>query len=190
MTTNRVRSHAQSSLLNAAAWMAAAALLLPSRAWADGVKEVEISSDPPEDGEQVFTVRIRPSKNRVYEKIVFDCFLHQEFQWENERQSVTNKVHEPAVYTYRRKDVKLVEDLDCFVSFRVPVGMERLRDIYGVTAFNTNAPVTVSRMKITGYKKDASVWRVEVPANGLHVVDAPATDAEKPAAEDSKPPAP
>jgi hypothetical protein len=146
----------------------ALALGLPGLARAQGVKEVEISNDSPEGGQQIYTVRLRPAQTRAYQKIVFDCVLHQEFPWENTDGGKTNKVHEPAVFTYSRKMAKLTEDLDFFASFRVPVGMQKLLDIYGASTFNTNYPVTVSRMKISGYVKNERVWSFETEAKGLH----------------------
>lgn len=141
--------------------------LLACGACAEPVREVEITSNPPENGQQILNVRITPGQTVTYEKITIDCVLHQEFPSESTHKNREIKIHEPAVFTHRRKDVKMVEELDVNISFRVPVGMNRLMEIYGMTAFNTNYPVTVSRMIISATSKGGS-WSYEIPASGAH----------------------
>lgn len=150
---------------------------------ADGIKEAEVTSDPPAGGQQTVTIRLRPSRSHICDRITFDCTLRQEFPWETGWQQKTNRVHEPATFPHRRKEVKLVEDLDCYISFRVPVAMDRLVDIYGTATFNTNYPVTVSRVRITGTVKDETVWSIEAAANAgpVRVGAAPPAEKSKPA---------
>lgn len=136
-------------------------------ALAEPVREIEITSTPPENGQQTFTVRFTPDETAEYDKVSFDCILQQVFTNEATHQAKGLKIHEPGVFTYRRKDVKMVTDLDAHISFRVPVSLDRLQEIYGQTAFNTNHPVTVARMVITASGPQLN-WSCEIPASGIH----------------------
>lgn len=151
--------------------MRIAALLLPflflTRAMADPVREIEITSTPPKDGLLIVDVRITPGQTAQYERMTFDCVLRQEFPSEATHLKRETKVHEPAFFTYRRKDIKMVEDLDTHISFKVPVSIGRLMEIYGITTFNTNFPVSVSRIVISASSKTLS-WTYDIPANGVH----------------------
>jgi hypothetical protein len=151
-----------------APWIATG--LAAAVALADGVREVEVVCDPPDNGQRIYTVRLRPARPHTCSKLVFDCTLRQEFPWEVQPGRMGVKTNEPAVFTYRRKDVKMVEDLDCFVSFRVPVSIPRLQEIYGLTAFHTNFPVAVSRIKVTGFENDQPSWTFETEARGVRAV--------------------
>jgi hypothetical protein len=146
------------------------ALLLGLTVWfpahAEPVREIEITSIPPDNGQQLFTVRFTPNETLLYDKVTFECVLRQEFAEETTHQNKGTKIHEPANFTYTRKDVKMVEDLDNFISFRIPVSHPRLQDIFGPTAFNTNHPVTVARMTISASGKQAT-WSCEIPASGI-----------------------
>ena len=153
-----------------AAGIGVAGVLIAVVCLAGGVREVEISYDPPARGQQIYTVRLRPDLTCSYDKILFECVLHQEFQWAVTNEQKRIKIHEPAIFTFRRPDVKLVDDLDCFISFRVPVALEKLKEIYGLTAFRTNVPVTVSRMKISGIVSNQPLWVIDTPAAGFHKV--------------------
>jgi hypothetical protein len=148
----------------------ALSLAMPALVFAEGVSEIEITPDPPENGKQIFTVRLRPDVTRTYEKIVFECVYQQQFAWDSTNEATRVRVHEPEVFTYPRKDVKLVDDLDHFISFRVPIGMDKLIAIYGLTAFKTNVPVRVARMRITAIADRAPAWSHEVEAKGLHQI--------------------
>lgn len=132
------------------------------------VRQVEITPDPPDNGQQVFTIRFTPGETKTYDLVTFTCVLRQEFASATTDRRTGNVVHEPESFVYRRKDLKMVDDLDCHVSFRVPVGLDRLKGIYGDTAFYTNAPVTVPRMTIAAFQKKQMIWSFEVPANGIH----------------------
>ena len=135
------------------------------------LREIEITPDPPDPrGLQIYTLRLRPDANEECDKIVFECMYHQEFPWDMTNETTRIRVIEPAFFTYQRKDVKLVEDLDYYVSFRVPVGMPLLQEKYGATTFNTNFPVTVSRIKLKATAKGKTIWCYEVAAQGLHDV--------------------
>jgi hypothetical protein len=148
-------------------------------ALAEPVREIEITSTPPENGQQTFTVRFTPDETVEYEKLSFDCVLQQAFTNEATDQAKGLKIHEPGVFTYRRKDVKMVTDLDANISFRVPVSLDRLQEIYGQTAFNTNHPVRVARMVITA-SGPLSTWSCEIPAEGVHHPPFPVKKAPPP----------
>jgi hypothetical protein len=131
------------------------------------LSEVEITADPVQNGTQIFTLRMTPGEAGVYDLLVFDCTYHQEFVPETSDQGSRKKVHEPEVFTVRRRDVKLVEELDLNVSFRVPIDKARLVEIYGETAFDPKFPVTVSRIRVSAMKAGVVVWWYEFPARGL-----------------------
>jgi hypothetical protein len=137
-------------------------------ACAGPVREIEVTSDPEENGQQVFTVRLKPGETRAYDALTFACAYHQEFVRQTTDAEGTKGANEPAVFTYRRKDVRLVDDLDTHVSFRVPVGLKKLQDMYGETAFHPTAPITIARITITASPATGKGWRCTVPATGLH----------------------
>lgn len=132
------------------------------------LSEVEITQDPVQNGSQITTVRMTPGETRLLDTLVFDCVYHQDFVSRTSDQSPSWVNHEPAVFTVRRKEVKLVEELDVNVSFRVPVAMERLVEMYGPTAFKAGTPVTVSRIRISALVKGVVLWRYEFDAKGLY----------------------
>ena len=149
------------------------------------IREIEITPDPVQGDLQVFTVRITPGETRVYEKMLFECIYHQEFASQATESQGAKVVNEPESFVYRRRDVKLVDDLDTHISFRVPISHAKLRDMFGLTAFNTNAPVTISRILITAFTTEGKAWALDLKASGLHKFDdtatAPATNAVPPA---------
>ena len=142
--------------------------------------EVEITPDPVRDGQQTFDVRLTPGETRTYDKLTFDCVLHQEFPKTTTDQRSGTQIHEPAVFTYRRRDVKMVEELDVHISFQIPISLERLTEIYGATTFNTNYPVTVSRMTISAAQKNDTVWSFEFKAGGVFTPGTPASEQANP----------
>lgn len=145
------------------------------------VREIEITPDPVLGDTQVFTVRITPGETCVYDKMLFACFYHQEFASQATETRGAKVVHEPEFFTYRRRDVKLVDDLDTHISFRVPISRAKLVDMFGVTAFNTNAPVTIAHIVITAYTNESRAWSYDLKAEGLRKFDdtdpAPSTSA-------------
>ena len=144
--------------------------LLFAAAFAADIEQVEIVQDPPTGGKQVLTVRMRPGKTQTMDRVAFECVYRQEYKWRQPgTTNVETRVNEPEFFTYRQKDVKLVEDLDCYISFRVPMGLKVLQGIYGDTTFATNALITVSKIKISGLDaQNATVWRFETEAQGVH----------------------
>ena len=130
--------------------------------------EVEITPDPVQNGSQIFTLRMTPGETRTIDTLVFECVYHQEFVPRTSDQSSSKIAHEPEVFTVRRKDVKMIEELDVNISFRVPISLARLTEMYGTTAFNPAIPVTVSRIRVSAVVKGDVIWRYEFDAKGLH----------------------
>jgi hypothetical protein len=132
------------------------------------VREIEITRDPEVRGKTIYTVRMMPSETRSYDAITFECVYHQEFPWIDTRGRKSMKVHEPVTFTHRRADIKLVNDLDAYVNFRVPTSREQLDRIYGPKVFNKEHPVTVARIKMTAVSKGEKVWSYDLEAPGKH----------------------
>jgi hypothetical protein len=152
-------------------WMWVGTLaLMASLCLGDGVKEVEISPDPSDGDQQLFTVRLRPGMTKDCDRVEFECVLHQEFSWAITNEAARTKIHEPAVFVYKRPNGRLVGDLGCFTSLRVPVGLARLQEVYGLTAVQKGVPVSVSRMRISAVAGDARLWTVDVEAKGVHAI--------------------
>ncbi len=132
------------------------------------INEIEITPDPLKNGQQVFTFRFNSGETLTYAKITFDCTYRQSFPSQTSDQPSGTKVIEPAVFTYRAKDVKMVENLDCHVSFRVPMDIHKLQEIYGDHTFNTNYPAIVSKIKVTALKQETVLWSFDLTPEGLH----------------------
>ncbi len=149
----------------------AAALLTAIAAGAAGVKLAEVKSDPPvASGKQVWSFRFTPGETRDYEQIVFECVLKQEYTKRGSDGSVRKMSVEPASFVYREKNVRMVEDLDKHISFWVPLGMSDIQQAYG-KMFQTNAPVTVSRFKITAIAEGKEAWTIEMPNSGVRTFE-------------------
>ena len=168
-----------------------AVLALPlagARAGAPAVKEWEMILDPtPVSGKQTLTVRMTPSETIVYDQFVFDCTLRQEYMQESASGALRKRVVEPAVFTYREDNVKFVRDLDKHVSFWVPTGLAEVQLAFGETAFVTNAPVTISKVKVSAKLKGETVWTFESPPSGLHKPEAAAAAPAKKTAGAARP---
>lgn len=149
------------------AWLTAAT----AAAAGDWAREVEITHEPDVEGQHLYTVRIMPAHTADYDRLQFDCVLHQEFPWEDARGRKYTKIHEPVTFSYRCAPARLVNDLDAYFNFRVPIDMARLQAKYGEKVFNAAYPVTVSRIVISGYQQDKKVWSYELPAAGKHSAD-------------------
>jgi hypothetical protein len=143
-------------------------LLACGAARAGWLKQIEITSDPLKDGQKDYTVRILPGKTHQCDKIVFECVYCQQLPWEDARGKAYIKNHEPVSFTYRRLDVGLVNDLDTFVSFRVPIGLDKPIAAYGDKVFNKDVPVTISRMIITATAAGETLWSYELKGEGVH----------------------
>ena len=150
-------------------WMTAAtALALASVAQAAPLKEMEVRSEPVRpDGQQDYTLRLLPRETHQCEDIVVECVYRQEFPWEDFRGRKTVKVLEPITFTFRRHDVRLVNELDAYISFRVPVSLPVLVEKYGSDIFNADAPVTVPRLRVRALRQGAVLWEYEIKTNSL-----------------------
>lgn len=141
------------------------------------LKNAEITIDPPEKHLQVVTVRLLPGVTRNYTMLSFDCIYRQEYPWTNSAGRVLKRVTEPIHFTYERPNVKLTDDLDAYVSFKMPIGTEMLRERFGKTTFRENVPVTVPRIRVVARDEFAQVWVYELPTTaGLQLL----TSANRP----------
>jgi len=142
---------------------------------AEPFKEVEVSPQEITDSWwQDYTIRLKPQESATYDDIVFECVLHQEFPWKNADGEAYTKTNEPAFFTYKRHAVKLVADLDHYISFKIPYGVDHLKQMYGDKLFNADAPVIVSAIRIFGVNGGKRVWKMQVSPTGLCVPKATA----------------
>jgi len=132
------------------------------------LKEVEISHEPEKDGQMDYTVRILPARTHSCDRIVFECVYHQEFPWEDVRGRRYIKIHEPVSFTYRRPSVRLVADLDAYISFKVPISMARLTAAYGAGVFREDSAVTISRIKLSGLAEGQTCWSYDLKSDRTH----------------------
>jgi len=145
------------------------------------ISEIEVTPDPVKNGQQIFTFRFSPAETHTYELIIFECTYRQEFPSPSSYLPVGGKIIEPATFSYRSHDVKMVDSLDCNISFRVPIDIQKLAEIYGEHLFNTNYPAVVSRIKVTAFEKETVLWSHELKPEGLHEFsDTPSTLKSKP----------
>jgi len=131
-------------------------------------QEIEILSEPAPKGHEDYSVRFTPAKTHRCSRIVFECVYRQRFPWKRADGKRVMKIHEPARFTYTRKAVKAVNDLDVQVSFRVPVTLEHLQRIYGKKTFNAKVPVVVDRVALRGYNGTNTLWSYELTTPGKH----------------------
>jgi hypothetical protein len=152
----------------------AAVIGLAAGARADAWLQVaEFAIDPPEKGQQVVTARLTPAHTAEYEQLLFDCAYRQDIPWIDARGKPVIKTIEPVRFTYARKIVKLVADLDFYCSFRVPVGRQELQTAYGERVFSPEAPVRIDRVRISAMQGGTNVWSREFKVPGRHVVGEP-----------------
>lgn len=156
-------------------WLVVGLMMLTGPVSAGPVSEIEVTPDPIKNGQQIFTVRFTPSQTYTYDKLVFDCTYHQEFPSQSSHQLGGKKVIEPAAFTYRARDVKMVDSLDCNISFRVPIDMAKLIETHGQHAFNTNYPATISKIKVTATDREVALWSYELKPEGLHEYPEPSS---------------
>ena len=156
-------------------WLMLLVFSLIRSACADPVSGIEVTPDPLKNGCQIFTIRFIPAETRTYEKLIFDCTYRQEYPNLSSHQPGASKVVEPAAFSYRIRDVKMVDSLDCNISFRIPIDVQKLQEIYGEHLFNTNYPAVVSKIKVTAYEKETALWSYQLKPEGLQ--EFPATPA-------------
>ena len=136
------------------------------------LQTVELKAAPEKDGEIEFTVRFTPSKTVQYSLIEFTSVYQQTFPFKDSLGRKRNKTIEPVKYSYKRRNIKLVDDLDSYVIFRTPINVAKLNDTYGAKTFVENAPVKVDRILMTAYTNDVQVWQgMLVPGKSVTVTD-------------------
>jgi hypothetical protein len=140
-------------------------------------RAVEVGCETSVEDKLDVTVRFTPCRSHECSRIVFDCFYHQEFPWEDIRGRQYTKIHEPVSFQYQRDQTKFVNDLDVYVSFRVPVGRALLESKYGPKTFNKDSPITVTHLRVTGYADDKPLWTYDLPSKGK--LDTAALEAQK-----------
>jgi hypothetical protein len=144
---------------------------LASVVYAGGpINQIEIKSDPEKNGQRDFTVRILPNKTHKCDKVVFESVYQQQFPWENLQGEKYIKIYEPVAFTYNSSNVRLVADLDKYISFRVPVSLDLLKKAYGVKTFNAEYPVIIGHIKIKGIRGEEVLWHYDLKAGGLFKV--------------------
>ena len=141
--------------------------LLSAAAYAGPISEIEINSEPEKDGQRDFSVRFMPGKTHQCDDIVFECVYRQQFPWENLQGKKYTKIYEPVSFTYYSHNVRMVADLDKYISFRVPMSIERLKKAYGEKTFNEKYPVTVGHIKIKALRGKEVIWSYDLEAGGV-----------------------
>lgn len=137
------------------------------------LQEIEIVLDPPDAGNQVVTTRLMPAHAAAYDLLLFECVYRQEVPWQDAHGNPTVKVVEPVVFTYRRSNVKLVQDLDFYCNFRAPIALDKLVATYGERVFGPEAPVRIDRLRIAAQRDGATIWDYTFKAPGKHAVTTP-----------------
>lgn len=154
-----------------------AALPLLADEW---LRTVRITIEPPDDGQQILNICFSPARTVAYDQLTFECVYHQQFAWHDEHGKPAVKVLEPVVFTYRRPQARMVDELDFNVSFRVPVSYARLSDAFGANAFATNAPIVVDRLRIRGERGEARLWEQELKVPGAYAIETKAAPPPPP----------
>jgi hypothetical protein len=150
-------------------WVALMALTISADV--SKIQELEVYREDEDTGKSIFTIHILPGETRKFDKIEYEITYHQAFLFEDSRGRKYNKIHDPAVFKYARKKVKLVEALDHYVNFRIPISRERLKVIYGKLAFHPKHPITIPTIKIKAYDDDELVWEHIVKVNKAYIWD-------------------
>ena len=135
------------------------------------INDILVTRDDEKTGKSIFTVRMRPDKSMVFDKIDYEIIYHQDFPFEDSRGNKYHRVHEPVVFKYSAKNIKMVADLDLYVNFRVPFSRKRLKIIYGKKTFHPNYPITIPRIKISAYTKNKIVFTCTVDVGKLYIRD-------------------
>ena len=148
-------------------------ICLPLSIFADAYKinELAVSREDEDNGKSILTVHILPGETQKFDKIEYIITYHQDFPFEDSRGRKYHKIHEPAAFTYERKKVKLVEDLDNYINFRIPISRERLKIIYGKLTFHPKFPITIPIIKIRAYDDGDLVWEYDLKINKKYIWD-------------------
>lgn len=135
------------------------------------IKELDITREDEDTGKSIFSVHILPGETKKFDKIEYILTYHQEFPFEDSRGGKYQKIHDPAEFKYTRAKVKLVEDLDHYVNFRVPVSRDRLKIIYGILTFHPKYPITIPEIKIQAFDDGELAWEHVVKINQTYIWD-------------------
>lgn len=176
MIARRIRQTAAWLL---AAWGATAACADPP------LREMETRMGRPlPSGISVVQIRMTPTETVEIHRMVFDCVLRQEFLWRGSDGEERLRTIEPARFTHREQNVRMVADLDLHVMFRVPIREEDLLRAYGTRTFRPGFPVVISRIRIEAQDEAGKpVWVVETPMDHvLRFGQAPAAGPPEPEA--------
>jgi hypothetical protein len=144
------------------------------------LRTVQISIEPPDDGQQILNLRFTPNKSAEYAQFRIECVYRQQFPWQDEHGTTVTKVLEPVVFVYRRSSVKMVADLDFNLSFRAPVSYARLAEAFGADTFRTNAPIFIDRLRIIAERGEARLWEQELKVPGKYDIPARAPQPPPP----------
>ncbi len=128
----------------------------------DPLKTFSASVDQPERGRQTVTVRMIPSATRTYDELLFEAVLGQRFMFKRADGSRKMRTFKPATFTYRDKNVRLVEDLEKYISFRVPVGQDEAKKAFGVKTFRDGVVIEILEIKIEAKFEGSTLWREKV----------------------------
>ncbi len=142
------------------------ASLLAVAVYAGPISEIEINSEPEKDGQRDFSIRFMPAKTHQCDDIVFECVYRQQFPWENLQGEKYTKIYEPVSFKYHSHNVRMVEALDKYISFRVPMSIERLKKVYGEKIFNEEYPIVIGHIKIKAMRGENLIWSYDLPAGG------------------------
>ncbi len=154
------------------------------------VREWDARKDgAPADGKQVLSVRLAPTATKEYEMLVFEIPLRQSYERTDSLGKTTRRTTEPAVFVYREKNVRLVQDLDKHISFWVPVALNLVREAFGETLF-VDAPVLIQTVRITAMVNGVKEWTIEAPLDGSVCRPKPDKSAPGARAPAPRPPAP
>ncbi len=145
-------------------------VLASSTIFSQEIRVLEITTEPEDSGKVIYTVKITPGQTEDIDLLSFECVYHQEFPFEDSSGKKYTKIHEPESFTYKEKNVRLVDELDKDFNFRVPARLDLLLKIYGDKTFNEKYPVSVSSMKIKAMKGGKKLWEHKLPkAEGKYV---------------------
>ena len=150
------------------------------------LQHAAIKLEPPDDGQQIVNVCLKPAKTVAYDQVVFECVYRQQFPWTDLQGRRSIKTLEPVAFTYRRAPAGMVADLDCNISFRVPVSYLRLAEAFGTSTFTTNAPIVINRLRIRAEKGGHALWQQELSVPGEYAI--PASSAATAAEAAVRPP--
>lgn len=148
---------------------AAVGALAPCAGAIDDLHEAEMTVQPePKIGKSTFTFRFIPKKTQVVEKLVFECVYRQVLVIENSRGEKFEKIYEPEVFKYERRDEKFVDELAKFINFRAPTEKQMIVDCFGKNVFNDQADIVVDRVRMTATIAGKQAWQMEFRAGGVY----------------------